>query len=55
MPALKRHLTPLLIGLGMLAACMPLLALFEELIFLNHTSNWIRGLLWGGLAFGLSP
>ncbi len=42
----------LLYGL-MLAASMPLLALFEELIFRNHTSGWITGLLWGGLAFGL--
>jgi hypothetical protein len=36
----------------MLAACMPLLAFFEELIFRNGTTDWGRGLLWGGLAFG---
>jgi hypothetical protein len=38
---------------AMLAACMPLLAFFEELIFRNGTTNWLRGLLWGGLAFGI--
>lgn len=37
----------------MLAACMPLLAFFEELLFRNGTSDWVRGLLWGGLAFGV--
>lgn len=37
----------------MLAACMPLLAFFEELIFRNGTTDWVRGLLWGGLAFGV--
>jgi membrane protease YdiL (CAAX protease family) len=36
----------------LLAACMPLLAFAEELIFRNGTTNWLRGLLWGGLAFG---
>lgn len=37
----------------MLGCCMPLLALIEEVIFRSGTTNWIRGLLWGGLAFGL--
>jgi hypothetical protein len=37
----------------MLAACMPLLALFEELIFRNHSTNVVTALLWGGLAFGV--
>lgn len=37
----------------MLATCMPLLAFFEEMIFRNGTTGWLRGLLWGGLAFGL--
>jgi hypothetical protein len=36
----------------MLAACMPLLAFFEEVIFRYHTTSWVHGLLWGGLAFG---
>lgn len=36
----------------MLAGCIPLLAFFEELIFRNGTTGWVRGLLWGGLAFG---
>jgi hypothetical protein len=49
---IKYRWVGLLYGL-MLAACMPLLALFEELIFRNHTSGWVTGLLWGGLAFGL--
>jgi hypothetical protein len=33
--------------------CIPLLAFFEEEIFRNGTHTWLRGLLWGGLAFGL--
>ncbi len=37
----------------MLGACMPLLALFEELIFRNGTTDWVKGLLWGALAFGV--
>jgi hypothetical protein len=36
----------------MLALCMPLLALFEEIIFRNGTTSWLQGILWGGLAFG---
>lgn len=38
---------------AMLALCMPLLAFFEEMIFRMGTTGWIRGLLWGGVAFGL--
>ncbi len=37
----------------MLGACMPLLALFEEVIFRSGTTNWVKGALWGALAFGL--
>jgi hypothetical protein len=37
----------------LLAGCMPLLAFFEEIIFRAGTNGWLRGLLWGGLAFGL--
>jgi membrane protease YdiL (CAAX protease family) len=36
----------------MLALCMPLLALIEEIIFRSGTTSWARALLWGGLAFG---
>jgi hypothetical protein len=37
----------------MLGACMPLLALIEEAIFRNGTNGWVRGVLWGAVAFGL--
>jgi hypothetical protein len=37
----------------MLGACMPLLALIEEAIFRDGTTGWVRGALWGTLAFGL--
>jgi hypothetical protein len=37
----------------LLGACMPLLALFEEVIFRSGTTNWVKGALWGALAFGL--
>lgn len=37
----------------LLGACMPLLAFFEEAIFRNGTTGWVRGLLWGTIAFGL--
>ncbi len=37
----------------LLGACMPLLALVEEVIFRNGTTNWVKGALWGALAFGL--
>ncbi len=37
----------------LLGACMPLLALVEEVIFRNGTTNWVEGALWGALAFGL--
>ena len=37
----------------MLCACLPLLALIEEAIFRNGTTGWVRGALWGALAFGL--
>jgi hypothetical protein len=37
----------------LLGACMPLLAFFEEVIFRNGTTGWVRGLLWGAIAFGL--
>jgi hypothetical protein len=37
----------------LLGACMPLLAFLEEVIFRNGTTNWVRGALWGALAFGL--
>lgn len=36
----------------MLAFCMPLMALIEEVIFRAGTTGWVRGVLWGGLAFG---
>jgi hypothetical protein len=36
-----------------LAWCIPLLAFFEEEIFRSGTHTWLRGLLWGGVAFGL--
>lgn len=36
-----------------LSCCIPLLAFFEEEIFRNGTHTWLRGLIWGGLAFGL--
>ena len=38
---------------ALLAACIPILAFLEEFIFRFGTTNWIRGLLWGSLAFGL--
>lgn len=37
----------------LLAFCMPLLAFIEEYLFRYGTTNWLRGLLWGTLAFGL--
>jgi hypothetical protein len=37
----------------LLAFCMPFLALFEEWIFRAGTTDWVRGLLWGTIAFGL--
>src|SRR5579862_4657221 len=37
-----------------LAFAMPLLAFMEEWIFRAGTTNWVRGLLWGALAFGLA-
>jgi hypothetical protein len=37
----------------LLGTCMPLLAFFEEIIFRNGTTDWVRGALWGALAFGL--
>ncbi|HEY5260735.1 MAG TPA: hypothetical protein VIJ33_01320 [Solirubrobacteraceae bacterium] len=37
----------------LLGACMPLLAFFEEVIFRSGTNDWVRGLLWGSLAFGV--
>jgi hypothetical protein len=49
---LKHRLLWLPYGL-MLAVCMPLLALIEEAIFRNGTTGWVRGALWGALAFGL--
>jgi Type II CAAX prenyl endopeptidase Rce1-like len=36
----------------LLAAAMPFLALMEEFIFRYGTTSWLRGLLWGTLAFG---
>jgi hypothetical protein len=36
-----------------LGCCIPILAFLEEEIFRNGTHNWLRGLLWGGVAFGL--
>jgi hypothetical protein len=36
-----------------LAFCMPFLALFEEWLFRAGTTSWVRGLLWGAIAFGL--
>jgi hypothetical protein len=37
----------------LLGACMPLLAFLEEVIFRSGTTNWVKGALWGALAFGL--
>jgi len=37
----------------LLGACMPLLAFLEEVIFRSGTTNWVRGVLWGAVAFGL--
>ena len=37
-----------------LAFVMPLLAFMEEWIFRAGTTNWVRGLLWGALAFGVA-
>jgi Type II CAAX prenyl endopeptidase Rce1-like len=37
----------------LLAFCMPFLALIEEWLFRAGTTNWVRGLLWGTIAFGL--
>jgi hypothetical protein len=36
----------------LLGACMPVLALIEEVIFRSPVHNWLQGLLWGALAFG---
>jgi Type II CAAX prenyl endopeptidase Rce1-like len=36
----------------LLAFCMPFLALLEEWLFRYGTTNWVRGLLWGTIAFG---
>jgi hypothetical protein len=36
-----------------LALCMPFLALIEEWLFRAGTTNWVRGALWGSVAFGL--
>ncbi len=36
-----------------LAFVMPFLAFIEEWLFRYGTTNWIRGLLWGTLAFGV--
>jgi hypothetical protein len=36
-----------------LAFAMPLFALIEEFIFRMGTTNWVRGVLWGSVAFGL--
>ena len=36
----------------LLAFCMPFLALLEEWLFRYGTTNWVRGLLWGSIAFG---
>jgi hypothetical protein len=37
----------------LLSACIPVLALLEELIFRYDTTGWVRGLLWGTIAFGV--
>jgi hypothetical protein len=37
----------------LLAFCMPFLALIEEWLFRMGTTNWVHGLLWGTIAFGL--
>jgi Type II CAAX prenyl endopeptidase Rce1-like len=37
----------------LLAFCMPFFALIEEILFRAGTTDWVRGLLWGTLAFGL--
>jgi hypothetical protein len=37
----------------LLAFCMPFLALIEEWLFRVGTTNWVHGLLWGTIAFGL--
>src|SRR5580658_5204098 len=37
----------------LLLACVPLLAFFEEVIFRAGTTNWVRGALWGAIAFGV--
>jgi hypothetical protein len=36
-----------------LAFVMPFLALLEEWLFRMGTTNWVHGLLWGTIAFGL--
>jgi hypothetical protein len=36
----------------LLAFCMPCFALVEELLFRAGTTSWVRGLLWGAVAFG---
>ena len=36
-----------------LAFLMPFLALMEEWLFRMGTTNWVHGLLWGTIAFGL--
>lgn len=37
---------------ALLAFCIPVLAFVEEYIFRYGTTGWVRGILWGGLAFG---
>jgi hypothetical protein len=37
----------------LLAFCIPFLALVEEWLFRSGTTDWVRGLLWGTVAFGL--
>jgi hypothetical protein len=36
----------------LLAFCMPWFALVDELLFRAGTTSWVRGLLWGTVAFG---
>ncbi len=37
---------------AVLAFCMPFFALLEEWLFRYGTTSWVRGLLWGTVAFG---
>jgi hypothetical protein len=41
---------PYAVALGF---CMPMFALMEEMLFRAGTTDWVRGLLWGTVAFGL--